>query len=65
MMPDEWIIRDEDQEIMEQSRMTLIEKIRASPRGDEPKVVEILYQMENEYMVEKYYGLLAKLISLL
>ena len=64
-MPDEWIIRDEDQEIMEQSRMTLIEKIRASPRGDEPKVVEILYQMENEYRVEKYYGLLAKLISLL
>ena len=45
--------------------MTLIEKIRASPRGDEPKVVEILYQMENEYRVEKYYGLLAKLISLL
>ena len=71
-MPDEWIIRDEDQEIMEQSRRTLIERIRASPRGDDPKVVEILDQMENEYRVNKYYGRvnkyygpLAKLIPLL
>ena len=64
-MPDEWIIRDEDQETLEQLKCEWVKKIRDSPKGKDPRVVELLNQLETERVASKHYALLEKVIWLL
>ena len=64
-MSDEWIIRDEDQETLEQLKCELVKKIRDSPKGKDPRVVELLNQLETERVASKHYALLEKVIWLL
>lgn len=62
-MPDKWTIGDKNE--LEMEKCELIKTIRGSPYGNDPKVVEILDELETEYVVEKHYELLGKLVWLL
>lgn len=59
-MSNKWKIEDQDE--LKHNITAFVLAIKNTPRGNDPEIIKLLDQLENEYDMPKHYAILAEII---